>query len=69
MGGPIDEAVTVQWDGKTVAFCCADCIPAWNKLSDEEKAAKLAESDQAESGDHSMTDHDQMHDSTSAETE
>ena len=42
MGGPVDETVTVDWNGQTVGFCCADCIPAWNELSDEEKAEKLA---------------------------
>lgn len=43
MGGEVDPAVTVAWDGKTVGFCCAGCIPGFEKLSDEEKATKLAD--------------------------
>jgi len=43
MGGKAKESVTVEWNGKTVGFCCADCIPGWEELSDEEKATKLAE--------------------------
>ena len=27
--------------GQDVAFCCPGCPPAWDKLSDEEKDAKL----------------------------
>lgn len=41
MGGKVDaEGETVQWDGKTVGFCCPDCLPEWNKLSDAEKQKK-----------------------------
>lgn len=54
MGEEIDPEVTVQWQGKTVAFCCAECIPDWNALSDEEKQAKL---DAASGEDHTGHDH------------
>lgn len=40
-GDPVDAAVTVAFEGKKVAFCCKDCIPEWNKLSVEEKRARI----------------------------
>lgn len=45
MNKPIDtSADTAPWtDDKKVGFCCPGCIPKWNALSDEEKAAKLAQ--------------------------
>jgi YHS domain-containing protein len=27
----IDPAVTIQYDGKTIGFCCKDCIPDFKK--------------------------------------
>lgn len=30
-GDPIDSTVTVVQDGKTVAFCCKDCIADFKK--------------------------------------
>ena len=30
-----------EFKGKKVAFCCAGCPGAWDKLSDEEKESKL----------------------------
>src|SRR5256885_5411828 len=39
----IDPAVTTQYKGKTVAFCCADCIKDFNK--DPEKYMKKIEAD------------------------
>lgn len=53
-GEEVDPDVSVQWKGQTVAFCCADCIPDWNKLSDDEKQSKL---DAASQDDHSGHDH------------
>lgn len=54
MGEEVDPEVTVEWQGKTVAFCCAECIPDWNALTDEEKQMKL----HAGSGeDHAEHDH------------
>ncbi len=32
---------TVAYKDKKVAFCCEDCIPKWNDLSDAEKAGRL----------------------------
>jgi hypothetical protein len=37
----LDPNVTREFQGKKVAFCCAGCIPAWDKLSDADKAAAL----------------------------
>ncbi|MFH5803077.1 hypothetical protein [Alienimonas sp. DA493] len=42
MGGDVDPAVTTEWNGRTVGFCCAQCIPEWKELSEEQKAANLA---------------------------
>jgi hypothetical protein len=46
MGNRIDpnsvpKELTVEWQGKTVGFCCAACPPQWKDLSDEEKQQKL----------------------------
>ena len=30
-GDPIDSKVTAVYDGKTYAFCCPDCVKAFNK--------------------------------------
>ena len=43
MGDPIDSAVFTEHMGKKVGFCCKDCIPKWNKLSEAEKMKKLAQ--------------------------
>jgi hypothetical protein len=51
MGFDVDEEVTVEWNGKTVGFCCAECIPKWNELSEEEKGEKLAAADSSEAGE------------------
>jgi len=59
-GEPVDKTVTVEWNGKTVGFCCADCIPGWNELSDEEKEAKLAAAAEQGAAEHK---HDQESDS------
>ena len=47
MGNKIDPAkvpvsLTRVFYGQKVGFCCGDCPPAWDKLTDEQKAAKLA---------------------------
>lgn len=41
-GEAVDEGVTVEYQGKKVSFCCEDCLAAWEKMTDEEKQAKLA---------------------------
>ena len=66
MGGNADEKVITDWNEKTIGFCCAECIPKWNKLTDEQKGQKLAEArtkegsdDAGEKGhDHDDNDHD-----------
>ena len=47
MGGKINPAkvstdLVREFDGKKVGFCCAKCLPKWDKLSDDDKKAKLA---------------------------
>lgn len=48
MGSPIDAAnvpknLVREHKGQKVALCCDGCPAAWDKLSDSEKDAKLAE--------------------------
>lgn len=33
---------TVSYKGETIGFCCEGCVSAWNKLSDSQKAEKVA---------------------------
>jgi hypothetical protein len=47
MGTKIDPKMvtanlTREYKGKKVAFCCEGCPVAWDKLTDEQKGAKLA---------------------------
>lgn len=37
----VPAELTRTWKGEKVAFCCAGCPAAWDKLSDAEKDAKL----------------------------
>lgn len=38
---PAKESVVVDFKGQKVGMCCKRCLPAWNKLNDEQKAEKL----------------------------
>ncbi len=38
----VTKELTRTYKGKKIGFCCAGCPTAWDKLSDTEKAAKLA---------------------------
>jgi hypothetical protein len=38
----VPESLTRTYKGRNVAFCCAGCPTAWDKLSDTDKDAKLA---------------------------
>ena len=58
MGGDVDPEVTTEWNGETVGFCCAQCIPEWNELTDEQKAEKLAAAQAGEVENHMDHDHD-----------
>ena len=40
--GNVPASLVREFQGKKVGFCCAGCPGAWDKLSDEEKIAKLA---------------------------
>jgi hypothetical protein len=33
--------LTREWNGQKIGFCCPNCPPAWDKLSDKEKQEKL----------------------------
>lgn len=58
MGGKVtDEGGRTEWDGMTVGFCCPDCVDDWNKLSDDDKATKLAEADADASDEQEHTAH------------
>ena len=71
MGGEPTPELTRQWEGKTIGFCCEGCPEKWDALSEEEKAAKLAEASRGDApgshGDHEHGDHE--HGSSSAEPE
>ncbi len=46
MGSPIDinmvdDSLTRDYNGRKVAFCCAGCPSAWDKLSNSEKQSKV----------------------------
>ena len=30
-GHPVDGSVSIEHEGKTIAFCCAECIPTFKK--------------------------------------
>lgn len=36
------SVVTSEWNGKSVAFCCAGCKGKFDKMSDADKAACMA---------------------------
>ncbi len=36
-----DVALVRDFRGKKVGFCCENCLPVWDKLSDERKQAAL----------------------------
>jgi hypothetical protein len=62
MGGKVvPDGGSAIWNGTTVAFCCESCAPKWDKLSQEEKAAKLATANNSahdnSAHDHSAHDH------------
>jgi hypothetical protein len=48
MGTAIDpakvtESLTRVYKGQTIAFCCSMCPPAWDKLTDAQRDAKLGQ--------------------------
>ena len=50
-----EDGGSTTWNGQTVAFCCEDCLPKWNELSADDKAAKLADAGE-DSHDHGRED-------------
>ncbi|MCA9203966.1 MAG: hypothetical protein KDA55_05075 [Planctomycetales bacterium] len=64
LGGPVDpEAGVSHWNGKEIGFCCAPCQPKWEKLSEAQKADKLATAMQSSTanGDSASHAHDDEH--------
>jgi len=42
-GGPVSaNAGTVSYKGQAVGFCCDGCVGKFDKMSDADKAAKMA---------------------------
>lgn len=41
MGGKVDGQTTVEWNGRTVAFCCPPCLDEWAEMTDAEREAAL----------------------------
>ncbi len=59
MGGEVTaDGGRSDWNGSTIGFCCPDCKPKWEALSDQEKAEKLAAADQAGTDSHDHGGHD-----------
>ena len=48
---------SVDFGGKTVGFCCPGCIDDWNKLSDDDKTAKLASAGKEKADTHDHSEH------------
>ncbi len=46
-----------DYKGQKVAFCCADCPPKWDKLSDAQRDAKLAKAKPKTAKNHSDHKH------------
>lgn len=40
-GEDVDSTTTVEFGGKTVGLCCADCLEKWNGLTDEERRGTI----------------------------
>ncbi|RCS47680.1 hypothetical protein DTL42_14270 [Bremerella cremea] len=60
MGGEVvADGGRTEWNGTTVGFCCPDCLPKWDALSDEETTEKLASAghDHADTRPHGEHDH------------
>ncbi len=51
----VPEDLTREHEGQTIGFCCPACLTAWDKLSDDQKEAKLtaaAEHSETEADNH-----------------
>lgn len=58
MGGKVaSTGGTVKWNGKLIGFCCPECEPKWEKLTDDQKTEKLAEAGHKAEGNTAHTDH------------
>lgn len=71
MGGDVTAAGgTIDWNGKTVGFCCPQCIDKWKALSDEEKAEALAHAGEEDSEhDHDGHSHEDQNGDENPEAE
>jgi len=59
MGGKVTaEGGTVEWNGKTIGFCCDGCEEKWEALTDHEKTEKLAAAQTKVNEDAPHGDHD-----------
>ncbi|WDQ18082.1 hypothetical protein [Rhodopirellula sp. P2] len=58
MGGSPTAELTVEYDGKTIGFCCDGCPEKWADLSDDAKAEKFAKVDAHAGHDRADGDHD-----------
>lgn len=52
-----DDGGRVEFDGKTIGFCCSECIEKWNALSAEDKAEHL-KNPPGEEGEHDHGEHE-----------
>lgn len=44
------KAPTVQYNGMTIGFCCAECVDKWNAWPDSKKAEFIAAEKKAKAG-------------------
>lgn len=58
MGGEVaSDGGSVEWNGKLVGFCCPECQPQWDRLSDQLKAEKLSAAEANAAHDAAHGDH------------
>ena len=62
MDEDIDPEVTVSFQGQTIALCCEDCIPKWQRMSASDKSEALQKvqagaSQKSDGHDHQRHEH------------
>lgn len=61
MGGEVTaDGGRVEWNGKTIGFCCPGCIEEFEAMTDDEKEAALEKAAEEHEGhdDHGHDSHD-----------
>lgn len=59
MGGKVtSDGGSAEWDGKLIGFCCPECQPKWDELSEQEKSENLAAAEEKKEGGDEHGDHE-----------